>query len=274
MGWLFGKKNKTVKHEIKEPNHEVMEAIRDLQKYGNIVKAHIDWWYNQADDEALSRQLNLYSTGQLKRLESWNEQINEAIQILADNKYSNLQDIYTHDSIVVSMILNKRFINWCYENGKPVDQQFITFSTIYRIFTGDYAIAELASCKEAWKHADEWQTAWTLKTNYHTWMNEYHGFNKVGNYKQNIINELHLEAIITDSMMDCGLNKTNYNKVFQVLQRECRNSFSFNVFLHHENNKYNVYINESLVTGYVKEATAQKLKIEIENIVNKTKESK
>lgn len=270
MAWLFGKKNKTVQHEIKKPNCEVMEAIKDLRKYGNIIKAHIDWWYNQADSEALSRQLNLYSTGQLKRLEAWNEQIDEAIQILADNKYSNLQDIYTHDSIVVSMILNKRFINWCYENGKPVDQQFITFSTIYNIFTGDYAIAELASCKEAWKHADEWQTAWTLKTDYHTWMNEYYGFDKVGNYKQNVINGLHLEAIITDSMMDSKLNKTNYNKVFQVIQKECRNSFNFNVSLRHENDKYNVYINDSIVNGYVKEATALSLKQEVENIINKT----
>lgn len=267
MAWLFGKnKNKA---ESKKPNDEVLEVIGYLQEYSILINGNIDWWYNRADKSALTRQLKLYSTGQLKRLEKWSKEFEEAIDILIENKYSNLQDIHTYNAIIMNVVINRKFINWCYENGKEVDQYFKIYSMTQEIFQGDEAIVELMLCKQPWRHSDGWQTAWTLKTNYHTWMNEYYGFNEVGNYKQNIINRLHLEAIIMDSMMDSKLNKTNYNKVFQTLVKEERNSFNLNVLLHYENNQYKVYINNSLVTSYVKEATALTLKQEIENIINK-----
>ena len=105
MAWLFGKKQtKAINSKAKVANKEVMQAIQDLENYKFDLQANISWWYNGANKESLARQLNDYSTGQLKRLEQWVERFNEAISILKDNQYSKLCDIKTENATIRSII--------------------------------------------------------------------------------------------------------------------------------------------------------------------------
>ena len=269
MAWLFGKKQtKAINSKAKVANKEVMQAIQDLENYKFDLQANISWWYNGANKESLARQLNDYSTGQLKRLEQWVERFNEAISILKDNQYSKLCDIKTENATIRSIIRNNDFIKWCKQNDKPVDKNFEIFSRAYTLFNGDNSIAELMLCKQPWKHADKWQVEWCLKTNYHTWSNEFGGFT-LFNYRQNIINGLHTEALIEDCVRYSGvkLNKTNTSK-FNTVMSQIKDIKNVEVSIKNELGKYTVLVGDIVLTGYTKEATALKLKQDVDIMIN------
>lgn len=88
-------------------------------------------------------------------------------------------------------------------------------------------------------------------------------------YRQRLLDNLHLQAIIENVVKDSNLNKTNKQKLSAALHKECKDTMKVDVELVQENNKWFVKINETVVSGYVKQDTALKLFEECKNIVKK-----
>ena len=270
---FFFKAKKNINVETKQQeNVDVLEMIDTLKEYKMLLQANISWWYNGADKESLKRQLE-YQTGQLRRMEKWVDSFNELLSVLQENIYiDDINNIRYGGSVFISLKRNKELIKWCINNNKYIDDDFKKYSLVHDMFCGDRGVADLMLSKEHWNHSDEWQNKWMLEVNYYGWCNEKYAMENNGtmlvDYRRNKINSLHTEAIIYDCLKYSGakLNQTNAIK-FMNTASQTKDLKNAKVVIKNELGKYNVLLDDKVITGYVKESTSLKLKDEIELMI-------
>lgn len=270
---FFFKAKKNINVETKQQeNADVLEMIDTLKEYKMLLHENISWWYNCADEESLKRQLGYY-TGQLRRMEKWVDSFNELLSVLQENIYiDDINNIRYGGSVFISLKRNKELIKWCINNNKYIDDDFKKYSLVHDMFCGDRGVADLMLSKEHWNHSDKWQNKWMLEVNYYGWCNEKYAMENNGtmlvDYRRNKINSLHTEAIIYDCLKYSGakLNQTNAIK-FMNTASQTKDLKNAKVVIKNELGKYNVLLDDKVITGYVKESTSLKLKDEIELMI-------